>query len=331
MYSLCLSLWRYNVDFDLCRLKMFCTTWPSCRVCWRSWSSYGEVSRRLWNTTVRLRSTRLPSLAMSCPNISPPFRYISLHVMCCVVFFLLVKCILHLSYVFDCKSCWFVFVGWAMHCCTHTVGLIFAPKFSSNIQVSVNALFVFLMLFVTICLHTVFVFHFFVNFYTHPAFSLLLTFLSKLFPSCGVLSRLRKMESGAVPTQYGQLLECICSWGQAAHILELITEWLTEALPKQGVSLCNKKPNNFGLDLKGWTCYLVFVLVNSPSCHPQDKTNSSRKVRIQETTEAKPDLALAYLEYVFSHTSLREKVLALGPGPMKQLHTVLGNWKVSQM
>ncbi|XP_042255967.1 condensin-2 complex subunit G2 isoform X1 [Thunnus maccoyii] len=110
--------------------------------------------------------------------------------------------------------------------------------------------------------------------------------------SCGVLSRLRKMDSGVVPTQYSQLLDCMCSWGQAANILELITDWLNEALPKQG-----------------------------------DKTKTSRKVRIQETAEAKPDLALAYLEYLFSSTSSREKVLALGPGPLKQLHTVLGNWK----
>uniref|UniRef100_A0A8C3AZ16 Non-SMC condensin II complex, subunit G2 n=1 Tax=Cyclopterus lumpus TaxID=8103 RepID=A0A8C3AZ16_CYCLU len=109
--------------------------------------------------------------------------------------------------------------------------------------------------------------------------------------SCGVLSRLRRMDSGAVPTQYGQLLDCMCSWGLAADILELITDWLTEALPKQG-------------------------------------DNTKRKVRIQETVEAKPDLALAYLEYLFSHTLAREKVLALGPQPLKQLHTVLGNWRV---
>lgn len=64
--------------------------------------------------------------------------------------------------------------------------------------------------------------------------------MSNLFPSCGVLSRLRKMDSGVVPTQYSQLLDCMCSWGQAANILELITDWLTEALPKQGVSHCNQ-------------------------------------------------------------------------------------------
>uniref|UniRef100_UPI0037E89E00 condensin-2 complex subunit G2 n=1 Tax=Semicossyphus pulcher TaxID=241346 RepID=UPI0037E89E00 len=110
--------------------------------------------------------------------------------------------------------------------------------------------------------------------------------------SCGVLSRLRRMDPAAAPPQFSQLLDCMCSWGQAADILELVTDWLTEALPKDG-----------------------------------DKAKSNRKVRIQETVEAKPDLALAYLEYLFSHTSTREKVLALGERPLKQLHTVLGNWK----
>ncbi|XP_029001424.1 condensin-2 complex subunit G2 isoform X1 [Betta splendens] len=110
--------------------------------------------------------------------------------------------------------------------------------------------------------------------------------------SCGVLSRLRKLDPEAVPAQYSQLLDCLCSWGQAADVLELITDWLTEAVPKQG-----------------------------------EKTNTSRKVRILETMEAKPDLALTYLDYLLSHSSTRDKVLALGQVPLKQLHTVLGNWK----
>lgn len=66
---------------------------------------------------------------------------------------------------------------------------------------------------------------------------------SVLIPSCGVLSRLRRMDPGVVPTQYSQLLDCLCSWGQAADILDLVTDWLTEALPKQGVSQFNVKLN----------------------------------------------------------------------------------------
>lgn len=51
------------------------------------------------------------------------------------------------------------------------------------------------------------------------------------------------MDSGAVAAQYSQLLDCMCMWGQAADILELITEWLSDALPKQGVSQHNGKTN----------------------------------------------------------------------------------------
>ncbi|XP_028288845.1 condensin-2 complex subunit G2 [Parambassis ranga] len=110
--------------------------------------------------------------------------------------------------------------------------------------------------------------------------------------SCGVLSKLRRMDSGAGPSHYGLLLDCICSWNQTTDIVELITDWLTEALPKQG-----------------------------------EKATGSRKVQIQETVEAKPDLALAYLEYLFSQTSTREKVLVVSQRLLKQLHTVLGSWK----
>lgn len=60
----------------------------------------------------------------------------------------------------------------------------------------------------------------------------------------------------------------------------------------------------------------------------QEKGSSSRKVRIQETAEAKPELALAYLEYLFNHRASREAVLALREGPLKQLHAVLGSWRV---
>ncbi|KAM3860758.1 condensin-2 complex subunit G2 [Diretmus argenteus] len=112
--------------------------------------------------------------------------------------------------------------------------------------------------------------------------------------SCSVLSRLRRMDPGAVQTHYSQLLDCMCSWGKAGDVLELITDWLTEALPKEA-----------------------------------EKVSIGRKVRIQETAEAKPDLALTYLEYLFSRTSARQSVLALsqGQGPLKQLHEVLGSWK----
>lgn len=63
-----------------------------------------------------------------------------------------------------------------------------------------------------------------------------------LSPSCGVLSKLRKMEPGAAAPRYGQLLECACSWGQASDVVELVTDWLAEVLPKQGVSVAERQP-----------------------------------------------------------------------------------------
>lgn len=77
-------------------------------------------------------------------------------------------------------------------------------------------------------------------------------------PSCGVLSKLRRMEPGAPAARYSQLLDCLCSWGQAASILELITDWLTQALPKQGVSRAESPPGRLqpGLKLRAFLCCL---------------------------------------------------------------------------
>ncbi|KAJ8010221.1 hypothetical protein DPEC_G00072750 [Dallia pectoralis] len=110
--------------------------------------------------------------------------------------------------------------------------------------------------------------------------------------SCGVLSRLKKLEAGAKTSQYSQMIECLCSWGQASHLLELIADWLTEALPAS-----------------------------------TGKGNTSRKVRVQVTQEAKPDLGLDYLEYLISHASTRDCIFPLWQGQLKQLHKVLGSWK----
>lgn len=60
----------------------------------------------------------------------------------------------------------------------------------------------------------------------------------------------------------------------------------------------------------------------------QDKVRSSRKVQFQETVEAKPGLALVYLEYLFSCSSAREKVLDVDKRRLKELHTALEGWTV---
>ncbi|KAL1006796.1 hypothetical protein UPYG_G00077220 [Umbra pygmaea] len=110
--------------------------------------------------------------------------------------------------------------------------------------------------------------------------------------SCSVLSRLKRLEAGTQQSQYSQMMECLCSWGQAGHLLELITDWLSEALPTT-----------------------------------TGKGGAGRKVRIEETAEAKPDLGLDYLEYLISCSTTRECVLPLWQGQLKQLHKVLGAWK----
>lgn len=117
-----------------------------------------------------------------------------------------------------------------MHRSSHTAGLLHALCCSSNVQVSPSHL----------------AFYFFL-------FSLSGSYLSNMpssprpvVLSCGVLSRLRRMDPGAAPAQYSQLLDCMCSWGHAADILELVTDWLAEALPKPGVSQYNIR-----FDMKG--------------------------------------------------------------------------------
>ncbi|XP_028826068.1 condensin-2 complex subunit G2 [Denticeps clupeoides] len=114
--------------------------------------------------------------------------------------------------------------------------------------------------------------------------------------SCGVLSRLKKLEVGAPVSQYSLTLDCLCSWGQAASILELITDWLTEALPK--------------------------------TSGKADKNSSTRRVRVQDMVEAKPDLVLDYLEYILTHPRTRDWVLSLPMGKLKQLLKALSSWKL---
>ena len=60
----------------------------------------------------------------------------------------------------------------------------------------------------------------------------------------------------------------------------------------------------------------------------QAKAKPGRKVRIQETAEAKPDLGLSYLEYLFSRSSTREHVLPLSQASLGPLHKILGAWNV---
>lgn len=80
--------------------------------------------------------------------------------------------------------------------------------------------------------------------------------------SGSVLSRLRAFELGVDDMDFTPLLDCMCCWGQAGHILELITEWLSANLGKKS---------------------------------PQTRVN---RVRISVPMLPKPDLALKYTEYM---------------------------------
>uniref|UniRef100_A0A8I5YPF3 Non-SMC condensin II complex subunit G2 n=1 Tax=Pongo abelii TaxID=9601 RepID=A0A8I5YPF3_PONAB len=103
--------------------------------------------------------------------------------------------------------------------------------------------------------------------------------------SCGVISTLRSREEGAVDKSYCTLLDCLCSWGQVGHILELVDNWL-------------------------------------PTEHAQAKSNtaSKRKVQIHDTRPVKPELALVYIEYLLTHPKNRECLLS---APRKKLNHLL--------
>uniref|UniRef100_A0A2K6KWN3 Non-SMC condensin II complex subunit G2 n=1 Tax=Rhinopithecus bieti TaxID=61621 RepID=A0A2K6KWN3_RHIBE len=103
--------------------------------------------------------------------------------------------------------------------------------------------------------------------------------------SCGVISTLRSQEEGAVDKSYCTLLDCLCSWGQVGHILELVDNWL-------------------------------------PTEHAQAKSNtaSKRRVQIHDTRPVKPELALVYIEYLLTHPKNRECLLF---APRKKLNHLL--------
>ncbi|XP_030881082.1 condensin-2 complex subunit G2 [Leptonychotes weddellii] len=110
--------------------------------------------------------------------------------------------------------------------------------------------------------------------------------------SCGVISTLRNQEEGAADKRYCTLLDCLCSWGQVGHILELICDWLPEE-------------------------------------QPQNKSNSAskRKVQIHDTRPVKPELALVYIEYLLTHPKNRQCLLS---APQKKLNHLLKALEMSK-
>ncbi|KAG3277136.1 condensin-2 complex subunit G2 [Ictidomys tridecemlineatus] len=111
--------------------------------------------------------------------------------------------------------------------------------------------------------------------------------------SCSVVSTLRSQEEGTADRSYCTLLDCLCSWGQVGHILELIDDWLPRERPQT-------------------------------QSHPASK----RKVQIHDTRPVKPELALVYLEYLLTHPKNRECLLSM---PWKKLNHLLKALEMSKV
>ncbi|XP_069770832.1 condensin-2 complex subunit G2 isoform X2 [Narcine bancroftii] len=105
--------------------------------------------------------------------------------------------------------------------------------------------------------------------------------------SCGVLSKLRNLDKDADVNKYSSLIDCLCQWGKVGHVVELISDWLTEGLPQK------------------------------------KKMFQERKVRIQETVPPKLELAINFLEYILTNIMSRECLLDLPPKKLHQLLKVL--------
>ncbi|NXJ98651.1 CNDG2 protein, partial [Corythaixoides concolor] len=110
--------------------------------------------------------------------------------------------------------------------------------------------------------------------------------------SCGVISKLRNIDSGADQSKYSTLIDCMCRWGQVGHIMELASDWLSDTLTPRKII----------------------------------KT-SERRVRIHVTHESKPELALDYIEYLLTHPVNRDCLLSVPKKKLKKLLKILSSAK----
>ncbi|XP_040404512.1 condensin-2 complex subunit G2 [Cygnus olor] len=106
--------------------------------------------------------------------------------------------------------------------------------------------------------------------------------------SCGVISKLRNIDSGADQSKYSTLIDCMCHWGQVGRIMELACDWLSDVLtPRKSLK------------------------------------TSERRVRINVTQESKPELALDYIEYLLTHPVNRGCLLSAPKKKLSQLFKIL--------
>ncbi|XP_072820142.1 condensin-2 complex subunit G2 isoform X1 [Vicugna pacos] len=127
-----------------------------------------------------------------------------------------------------------------------------------------------------------------------------LSMLASLMPasavptfSCGVISTLRNQEEGAADRSHCVLLDCLCSWGQVGHVLDLIVDWLPEEQPAS-----------------------------------KSNSTSRRRVRLQDPRPVKPELALVYLEYLLTHPKNRGCLLSVTRRKLNHLLRALETSKV---
>ncbi|XP_032913613.1 condensin-2 complex subunit G2 [Catharus ustulatus] len=106
--------------------------------------------------------------------------------------------------------------------------------------------------------------------------------------SCGVVSKLRNIDTGADQSKYSILIDCLCRWGQVGHVMELACDWLSDSLT------------------------------------PTKNTRTSKhRVHIQITHESKPDLAIDYIEYLLTHPVNRGCLLSVHKKKLKKLLKIL--------
>ncbi|XP_016295448.1 condensin-2 complex subunit G2-like [Sinocyclocheilus anshuiensis] len=128
----------------------------------------------------------------------------------------------------------------------------------------------------------------------------LLILLASLLPASAVpalrrkvMSHLRSLKAGTAVMSYSQYVECLCSWGQISHIVELIENWLVEAAPVRA----------------------------------QGDEDTTGKVHFDGLEESKPDLGLDYLDYLLLHPKTRDCLFTLPLDQIRPLHRALNKWK----
>ncbi|XP_016094535.1 LOW QUALITY PROTEIN: condensin-2 complex subunit G2-like [Sinocyclocheilus grahami] len=119
--------------------------------------------------------------------------------------------------------------------------------------------------------------------------------LHDCFPLCRskAMSHLRSLKAGTAVMSYSLYVDCLCSWGQISHIVELIENWLVEAAPMRA----------------------------------QGDEDTTGKVHFDGLEESKPDLGLDYLDYLLLHPKTRDCLFTLPLDQIRPLHRALNKWK----